>query len=84
MQSSEIFQAYALGFSNGESSPPTVVTSGEFDIAAMIVAAAKRHGIPVVERPAMCDLLQGLEVGEEIPEALFEAAAALLVEIGAL
>jgi hypothetical protein len=32
----------------------------------------------------MCGMLEELEVGQSIPESLFEAAAALLVEIGAL
>jgi type III secretion system FlhB-like substrate exporter len=49
-----------------------------------MVAVAQRYGIPVVERSELCSMLDGVEVGSSIPETLFEAAAALLVEIGAL
>lgn len=84
MAAKEILQAFALGFPSGESAPPTVVARGDFDIAAHMVEVARRYGIPVVERPEMCSLLADIEVGASIPESLFRAAAALLVEIGVL
>jgi type III secretion system FlhB-like substrate exporter len=49
-----------------------------------MVEVARRYGIPVVEKPEMCALLDDVEVGTSIPESLFRAAAALLVEIGVL
>jgi type III secretion system FlhB-like substrate exporter len=49
-----------------------------------MVEVARRYGIPVVEKPEMCSLLDDVEVGTSIPESLFKAAAALLVEIGVL
>jgi type III secretion system FlhB-like substrate exporter len=84
MSTKGIMQAFALGFPSGEGSPPTVVARGEFDIAAHMVEVARRYGIPVVERPELCSLLSDVEVGTSIPESLFRAAAALLVEIGGL
>lgn len=84
MSNKDLFQAFALGFPDGESAPPAVVARGEFDMAAFMVSVAKRHGIPIVEKPEMCSMLEGVEVGESIPERLFEAAAALLVELGVL
>lgn len=84
MSNNDLFQAFALGFPDGEDAPPAVVARGEFDMAAFMVSVAKRHGIPVVEKPEMCSMLEAVEVGESIPERLFEAAAALLVELGVL
>ncbi|MEY4668315.1 MAG: hypothetical protein RL518_1014 [Pseudomonadota bacterium] len=84
MSTNEIFQAVALGFPHGEETAPAVLARGEFDIATYMVAVAKRYGVPVVEKPEMCSLLSEIEVGRTIPESLFQAAAALLVEIGLL
>lgn len=84
MSKSNIFQAVALGFPDGDRAPPSVVARGEFDVALFMVSVARKHGVPVVERPEMCGMLEEVAVGESIPERLFEAAAALLVEIGAL
>jgi len=84
MSKNDTFQAFALGFPFGKTTAPVVVARGEFDIAGHMVAAAKKYGIPVVERPEMCSLLSEVEVGASIPEALFKAAAALLMELGLL
>jgi type III secretion system FlhB-like substrate exporter len=84
MNRDHIYQAFALGFPHGEDAAPSLLARGDFDIAAQMVAVAHRHGIPVVERSELCSMLDGVEVGSSIPETLFEAAAALLVEIGAL
>jgi type III secretion system FlhB-like substrate exporter len=84
MSQTKVFQAFALGFPRGDASPPAVMARGEFDAAAFMVSVARRYGIPIVEKPEMCAMLEEVEVGQSIPESLFEAAAALLVEIGAL
>ena len=84
MSNKDLFQAFALGFPHGDQAPPAVVVRGEFDMAAFMVSVARKHGIPVVEKPEMCSMLEEVEVRESIPERLFEAAAALLVELGVL
>jgi type III secretion system FlhB-like substrate exporter len=80
----DLFQAVALGFPEGDESPPAVVAKGEFDMAAHMVAVATKYGIPVVERPELCEALHDVDIDQSIPQQLFEAAAALLVEIGIL
>ncbi len=84
MIESPLFQAYALGFPLGEESPPALVAKGEYASAEHIVMIARRHGIPVVEKPELCAALEPIPIDASIPQKLFEAAAALLVEIGAL
>ncbi len=84
MRRKDLFQAVALGFPQGEESPPSVVAKGEFDMAAHMVAVATKYGIPIVERPEVCEALGEVEIDQSIPQQLFEAAATLLVEIGIL
>jgi flagellar biosynthesis protein len=78
------FQAFALDLPKGAASPPVLSARGEYDLANHIVACARKYGIPVVEKPEMCAALQDVELDAEIPVELFEAAAAILAEVGAL
>ena len=80
----QYFQAFALDLPKGTASPPVLSARGEYDLANHIVACARKYGIPVVEKPEMCAALQEVELDEEIPVELFEAAAAILAEVGAL
>jgi type III secretion system FlhB-like substrate exporter len=45
--------------------------------------AAVDYGVPVVRDVPLADALSGLRAGEEIPEALYSAVAALLNELAA-
>lgn len=80
------YRAVALGFSEekGEHSPPVVHARGELLVADTIIAIARRHGIPVVERGEFVEALDGVPLDGSLPQRLFEAAAALLAEVGAL
>jgi flagellar biosynthesis protein len=79
-----VCQAFALDFPHGESSPPSLVARGEFDTAHFMVSVARKYGVPIVEREEMCGMLEDVQVGQSIPRRLYEAAAAILVEIGAI
>lgn len=82
--SNSYFQAFALGLPSGLKAPPVLTARGEYDLADHIVLCARRFGVPVVERPEMCGVLSDLQLDAQIPVELFEAAAALLAEIGAI
>ena len=81
-------RAVALGFSKGEEecedSPPVINARGDRLVAETIIAIARRNGIPVVERGEFVEALDDVPLGGSIPRRLFEAAAALLAEVGAL
>jgi flagellar biosynthesis protein FlhB len=62
---------------NGDEAP-VVLASGRGDLAAQIVQAAKAYGVPVLRDVPLARALLELEVGEEIPEALYEAVAEIL------
>jgi flagellar biosynthesis protein FlhB len=60
---------------------PVVLATGEGDLAARIVRAAKDYGVPVVRDVPLARALAELQVGDVIPEALYEAVAEILREI---
>jgi flagellar biosynthesis protein len=81
---SSVFQAVGLGGETDIDTAPRVVCKGEYGLADTIVALAKRYGVPVVERAELTEALMQVPLDQEIPDELFEAAAVLLVEVGAL
>ncbi len=84
MSKSDIFQAFALEVVDDSECPPKLAAKGEYELARHIVSCAKKHGVPIVVRPELCTALDSLDIDEHIPTELFEAAAAILAEIGAL
>ncbi len=72
--------ACALQYDEGENDAPVVVATGEGELAAQIVRAARDYGIPVLRDIPLARALRELAVGEEIPEALYEAVAEILRE----
>lgn len=70
--------AVALRYEDEQMEAPLVVAKGEDDLARRIVAAAREAGVPVMRDVPLARALFALEVGDEIPEALYEAVAAVL------
>lgn len=73
-------RAVALRYADTDEAP-VVVSSGEGVLAAMIERAAIHHGVPVVRDVPLAEALAELRVGDVIPEALYEAVAAILQEL---
>tara|TARA_B100001939_G_scaffold347331_1_gene368629 strand:- start:26698 stop:26892 length:195 start_codon:yes stop_codon:yes gene_type:complete len=48
---------------------------GEGELAQKMVQVARDHGITVVQDPGLTDFLQGVRIGEEIPENLYRAVS---------
>jgi flagellar biosynthesis protein len=70
-------QATALKYEPGDSAP-RVIASGSGYIAEAIIAAAQQAGIPLRSDPALAQALAALELGSEVPEALYRAVAETL------
>jgi flagellar biosynthesis protein len=70
--------AIALKYNHGTSTAPTVVAKGKGDIAQQILALADEHDIHVHQSPELLEVLIRLEIGEEIPEALYKAIAEVI------
>lgn len=64
----------------GGDEAPVLVASGQGDLAARIVEAARVYGVPVLRDVPLARALIELEIGQAIPEALYEAVAEILRE----
>jgi flagellar biosynthesis protein FlhB len=74
--------AVAIRHDRGSPGAPRVVAKGAGRAAAVLRSAARRSGVPIVRDVPLAHALHRLaEVGDEIPEELYDAAAALLVHL---
>jgi flagellar biosynthesis protein FlhB len=60
---------------------PVVLASGQGDLAARIVQAARDYAVPVVRDVPLAHALIELSAGDAIPEGLYEAVAEILREV---
>src|SRR5262249_18111500 len=70
-------RATALHYEPG-SRAPKVVAAGTGLIADRIVEAARAAGVPVSSDAALAQALSALDLGDEVPEALYVAVAEAL------
>lgn len=71
----------ALDWDEEQSDAPRVIAQGDGDLARRMIAAAEQWGVPVVRDVPLAHALKELAVGDEIPEALYEAVAEILREL---
>lgn len=57
---------------------PRVTAKGEAELADAICNIAREHGVPMYENPQLAVVLSQIELGEEIPEALYRAVAEVI------
>ncbi|WP_412461918.1 EscU/YscU/HrcU family type III secretion system export apparatus switch protein [Pseudomonas sp. SC11] len=69
-------QAIALSY-DGEQAP-TLSAKGEDAVAEAILALAREHEVPIYENAELVGLLARLELGEQIPEALYLTIAEII------
>lgn len=70
--------AVALKYDDDSGGAPQVVAKGNRIWAEKILESAKKYGIPIVRNVPLAQALDKLEVGDEVPEELFEAVAEVL------
>lgn len=68
--------AVALNY-DGDNAPK-VTAKGSNELAEQIIELAKKHNVPLSENKELVTLLSTLELGEEIPEALYLAVAEVI------
>ena len=61
-----------------EQEAPELLAKGMDELAQRMIRAAEEAGVPVLRDVPLAHALFGLEEGDEIPEALYEAVAAVL------
>lgn len=64
-----------------EDDAPSVLAHGEGDLAQRMIEAAHAYGVPVVRDVPVAHALRELALGDEIPEALYEAVAEILRQL---
>jgi len=73
--------ATALRYQADEDEAPTVVAHGEGDLAQRLIEAAHAYNVPVIRDVPVAHALRELQLGEQIPEGLYEAVAEVLREL---
>jgi flagellar biosynthesis protein FlhB len=74
--------AIAIHYQMGTRTVPTVIAKGKNFLARLIREQAQQHDIPIVEnKPLAQALYQAVDVGDEIPQALYRAVAEVLGQI---
>ena len=74
--------AVALKYEMGQSSAPMIVAMGTGLIAQKIKEIAAEHDVPIVEnKPLARELFKKAEVGDEIPQELWQTVIEILIKI---
>lgn len=73
--------ACALEYNKSESAAPMLTMKGQRKFAEMMVDIAREEGIPIVRNIPLAWSLVQLEIGDEIPEDLYEAVAEVLTMV---
>jgi flagellar biosynthetic protein FlhB len=70
--------AIALDYKENSMAAPQVAAKGQMVMAHKIVTLAKQHGVPIVRNIPLAHSLFMLDIGDEIPEELYQAVAEVL------
>ncbi len=74
---SGVRRAVALRYQPAKKKAPTVSAAGRGWLAERIITLAKDNKIPIVEDTALAEFLGSLSPGDEVPQELYEAVAAV-------
>ena len=70
--------AVALSYEKGDTAPKIVAT-GRGYVADKILETAEEHNVPIHEDKNLAESLSTLEIGDSIPQELYEVVAEILV-----
>lgn len=68
----------AVALTYDEVDAPRVSAKGTGELAQRILDIAKRHNVPLQENRELVQLLSKIELGDQIPEALYLAVAEVI------
>ena len=71
-------QAVALEYKDSEDTAPKVIAKGSGWVADKIVELARKYNIPIYEDKELISILMKLDIGEIIPEKLYDAVAEII------
>jgi flagellar biosynthesis protein len=70
--------AVAIKYNKEKDNAPRIVAKGTRSRAERILEIAKEAGVPVMRNVPLAHALNRLEIGDEIPEDLYDAVAEVL------
>lgn len=70
--------AVAIKYKKDEDNAPRVVAKGVRTRAEKILEIAKANNVPIMRNVPLAHALNNLEIGDEIPEDLYDAVAEVL------
>lgn len=76
--------AVAVKYNKDEDKAPKVVAKGMNVKAERIMEIAKKAGVPVMRNVGLAHALNKIDVGDEVPEELYDAVAEVLNFVYAL
>lgn len=77
-------RAAALRYDPQKDDVPVMTAFGEGYLAERIIEAARQADVPVVPDPSLASMLAKLSMGDEIPPALYEVVARILLHVSEL
>lgn len=80
----KVKEAAALKYSSDKGGAPEIIALGKGEVAERIIAKAKENDVPLYEDASLAHTLNYLKIGDEIPRALYEVVAQVLVFISKL
>jgi flagellar biosynthesis protein len=69
-------EAIALVYDGDQA--PTLTAKGEGDLAEQIIQLAMEYEVPIYENAELAKVLARLELGDQIPEALYRTIAEII------
>lgn len=79
MLSSNNKRAVALKYDESTDKSPVVIASGAGYCVDRVIHIAEENGVPIYQDDSLSMMLSQLEVGKEIPDALFETIVDIYV-----
>lgn len=77
-ENSKHLVATALQYDPENGGAPKVIARGQRKVAEQIIAEAKKHHISIYEDPILTTALSNVNLGDEIPEELYQVVAEVL------
>ena len=74
-------QAVAVRYDSERDSAPRLVAKGRGELAERILEIARENGIPIRHDPDLLEALAAVNLGDQIPEKLFQAVAEILAYV---
>lgn len=74
--------AAAIQYDPDNDAAPILAAFGEGHMADKIIETAEEVGVPVLPDPDLAAMLAKMSVGDEIPPALYEVVAKVLIFVG--